>query len=114
MINVTKHAIRLQSAAGEVYEIAPSGIVLDAKFEEEPTGSHPSGAEIVRAKIAPTGDSADKLAALESEHPGELILGSLIAAQAFPGRVVALVAVPGFERVPPDQKRMRDDKFTIF
>ncbi len=28
--------------------------------------------------------------------------------------VVALVAAEGFERVPSDQKRMRDDKFTVF
>jgi|SRR3989338_1065567 len=112
IINVTKHSIRFQSAAGEVYEIAPSGVVIDAWFQEEVVGNHSSGAQLVRARIVPMMPTAEEqLAALEAEHPGELIVGSLIAAQAFPGRVVALVAVEGFERVPSDQKRMRDDKF---
>lgn len=114
MLNVTKHPIRFQSAAGEVYELAPSGVVIDARFEEEVVGSHPSGATLVRARIIPTSAAEEALVFLERNHPGELIVGSLIAAQAFPGRVVALVAAQGFERVPADQKRMRDDKFTTF
>lgn len=114
MINVTKHPIRFQSATGEVYEVAPSGVVIDAWFEEYAVRIHPSGATLVRAEIVPTPAAKGELARLEKNHPGELIVGSLIAAQAFPGRVVALVAVQGFERVSADQKRMRDDKFTIF
>ena len=43
-----------------------------------------------------------------------LVVGSIIAAQAYPGQVVAMVPALGFERVPPDQKRMRTDKFTVF
>lgn len=114
MINVTKHPIRFQSATGEVYELPASGVVIDARFEEIVVGIHPSGAELVRARIVPTEISEKQLALLESEHTGEIIVGSLIAAQAFPGRIVALCATAGFERVPADQKRMRDDKFTIF
>ena len=114
MINVTKHPIRFQSMASEVYEIAPSGVVIDARFQEEVVGKHSSGAQLVRVRILPTPAAEEQLARLEAEHPGELIVGSLIAAQAFPGRVVAIVAAEGFERVSPDQKRMRDDKFTVF
>lgn len=44
----------------------------------------------------------------------DLIVGSIIAAQAYPGDVVAMVPVSGFERVPPTEKRMRPDKFTTF
>lgn len=42
------------------------------------------------------------------------VVGSIIAAQAYPGRVVAMTPVPGFERVSPAEKRMRCDKFTTF
>ncbi len=114
MINVTKHSIRFQSAAGDVYELAQSGVVIDAEFREELVGNHSSGATLVRAKIVPAPGAEDKLSEIEAAHPGEIIVGSLIAAQAFPGRIVALCAVAGFERVPTDQKRMRDDKFTVF
>jgi len=54
MVNVTKHAIRFQSVVGEVYEIAPSGVVIDARFQEEVVGTHSSGAQLVRARIFPT------------------------------------------------------------
>ena len=43
-----------------------------------------------------------------------VIVGSIIAAQAYPGEVAAMTPVEGFERVAPDQKRMRCDKFTTF
>ena len=75
--------------------------------------SHPSGAELVRTRFVTDPDNDRELARLEAENPGSIIVGSIIAAQAYPGRALALVPVPGFERVPPAEKRMRDDKFTI-
>ena len=43
-----------------------------------------------------------------------LIVGSIIAAQAYPGLVVAMTPAPGYERVAPAEKRMNPDKFTVF
>ena len=59
-------------------------------------------------------EAEEALARLEAENPGAIIVGGIIAAQAFPKRVLAIVPVEGFERVPPAEKRMRDDKFTVF
>lgn len=42
-----------------------------------------------------------------------VVIGSMIAVNAFPGRVAGMIPAPGFERVPPAQKKMRCDKFTI-
>ena len=33
---------------------------------------------------------------------------------SYPGEVFGLTPVPGYERVAPDDKRMRCDKFTTF
>ena len=44
----------------------------------------------------------------------DLIIGSIIAAQAYPGLVVAMTPAPGYERKPPAEKRMSPDKFTVF
>jgi hypothetical protein len=44
----------------------------------------------------------------------DLIVGSILAAQAYPGQIVAGVACQGFERVPPAEKRIRHDKFVVF
>ena len=114
MVNVTKHPIRFQNSAGDTYELPTSGVVLDAEFVENSSETHKSGVQIVRVKLAPAAGAKEKLEELERQHPGELIVGSLIAAQAFPCRVVALVSVEGYERVAADLKRMRDDKFTAF
>lgn len=114
IINTTPHVIRFQNAAGDVYEVEPSGVLINARPVEEPAGVHPSGAELVRTKFVADPASEEALAELERKNPGAVIIGSIIAAQAFPGRVLAMVPAEGFERVPPDQKRMRDDKFTVF
>lgn len=115
IINTTPHSIRFQRAVdGEVFEVAPCGVIINAKATEVAAGRHGSGAELVKVVFEADEANTKKLDELERENPGAVIVGSLIAAQAFPGRVMAMVAAVGFERVPPDQKRMRDDKFTIF
>jgi hypothetical protein len=117
IINTTPHPIRFQNRAGEVhyvYEVPPCGILINARPVEEPAGTHPSGAELVRTRFVADPASEEALTKLERENPDAIIVGSIIAAQAFPGRVLAMVPAPGFERVPPAEKRMRDDKFTTF
>lgn len=114
IINTTPHAIRFQNSKGEVYELHPCGTVISAQVIEEDAGVHPSGARLVRTRFVPTSEAEAQLARLERENPDAVIVGSIIAAQAFPGRVFALVPVEGFERVPTADKRMRDDKFTTY
>lgn len=43
-----------------------------------------------------------------------VIIGSIIAAQAYPEEVAAMLPVPGYERVAPNEKRMRCDQFTMY
>jgi len=136
IINTTPHVVRFQNAAGEVYEVEPCGVLVNARPVEktvryQPTCGHGGGTddcplehgqcsscveavELVRTRFEADPASEEALTKLERENPGAIIVGSIIAAQAFPGRVFALVPVPGFERVPPAEKRMRDDKFTTF
>jgi len=114
ILNVTPHGVTLMSPSGDVYTIPPCGVVIGALPTEESAGKSCCGAELVRTNFVAGDESLTALAELEAKHPGAIILGSIIAAQAFPGRVLAMVPAPGFERVPPEQKRMRDDKFTTF
>ena len=57
------------------------------------------------------------------EAGADLIIGSIIAAQAYPGEVVAMIPAPGpapgYERQPSAEERMRPvwgipDRFTIY
>ena len=59
------------------------------------------------------GDDTGK-SVIESVPQGALIVGSIIAAQAYPGKVVAMTPALGYERVAPAEKRMNPDKFTVF
>jgi hypothetical protein len=112
-INTTPHEIMLRTAAGEDHVVPPSGVVINARAVEEPAGGR-DGVEFVRTRFVADEESARVLDKIEAGYPGAFVVGSIIAAQAFPGRVLAMVPVPGFERVPPAEKRMRADKFTVF
>lgn len=59
-------------------------------------------------------DEGRQIAEQALQAGADVVVGSIIAAEAYPGLVVAMVPVPGFERVPPEEKRMRPDKFTTF
>ena len=114
IINTTPHPVTMQTKEGRVYVVEPCGVLINARPVEEDAGIHPSGAKLVRTRFVADPASEKALSQLEAENPGAIIIGSIIAAQAFPGRVFAMVPAPGFERVPPAEKRMRDDKFTTF
>lgn len=112
LINTTPHSCRFQGKNGEVFEVQPCGVVISARPVEVEAGVHPSGCTLVKTIFEADPASEQALQELERANPGAIILGSIIAAQAYPGRILGMVPVPGYERVPPEQKRMRVDKFT--
>lgn len=113
IINTTPHPCTFQSADGQVYVVEPCGVLINARPVENPVGFHVSGVELVQIQFKNEEKSEEILSQIEQENPGAIIIGSIIAAQAFPGRVLAMIPAPGFERVhPPAERRMRDDKFT--
>lgn len=115
LVNVTPHPLTFQcSETGVCYTLEPSGVVVNATPVEEECTPHSCGATLVRTVFIASAAEEEKVARLERKWPGAILVGSIIAAQAFPGRVLAMVPAPGFERVPPAEKRMRDDKFTTF
>ncbi len=95
------------------FVIESSSVLVNAKPVEEVVSDN-DGVTFVTTKFVGDESARSLLEALHKECPGVIVVGSLIAAQAYPGLVHGLVPVKGFERVPPDQKRMRYDKFTIF
>lgn len=114
IVNVTPHSCCFMNMRrGTVYDVPPSGVVLSATPVEVPVGTS-KGVTLVRTTFKASSEALEMLARIERENPGAIVVGSLIAAQAFPGRVYAVTPVPGYERVAPAEKRMRDDKFTVF
>ena len=92
--------------------------VISATVEEGPVIPDVAYAHLVGAvKLVNThyvgNDEARKIIA-DAMRQADVVIGSIIAAQAYPGNVLAMVPAKGYERVPPAEKRMRPDKFTIF
>lgn len=120
VVNTTPHPLTFADPASGQPVSVPSAdwAKVNAKAEEVP---HPSGEpDLVATQFKGT-DEGEALiqSAMDwahQAHPGARVrlVGSIIAAQAYPGQVVGMVGAPGFERVPPAQKLMRVDKFTAF
>jgi len=111
-VNTTPHDINFL-VGGDVVTVPPSGVVINAKPAEVITHRE-DDITFVKTVFEGTREGDDNIEDLQFRFPGCLIIGSIIAAQAYPGRVLAMIPAPGFERVPPNQKRMRADKFTVF
>jgi hypothetical protein len=96
--------------------VVTSDEVISASIEEMAMGSRKySGSlvEFVRPEFVANKAGLKTIEAATAAG-ADVIIGSVIAAQAYPGKVMAMVPALGFERVPPAQKRMRTNKFTCF
>lgn len=111
IINTTPHAITFEDA-GELVSIPASGILINAKTTE--TVVKEGIPTLVKTNFIASEEDSQKLSQIETEYPSIIPIGSIIAAQAFPGRVFGMTPMPGYERVAPSEKRMNPDKFTTF
>ena len=93
----------------------PTSVLINAKAEERKVSDL-----FVRTEFVGTEEGKETIERIKSVYNRQfsngtlVIVGSIIAAQAYPGEVAAMTPVEGYERVAPDQKRMRCDKFTTF
>lgn len=112
VVNATPHEVTFLVGENEIV-VPPSGATLKADPSDEVVG-RVADAEIVRVAFRRSAEGDAELAAIRAQHPDALIIGSMISAQAFGYPVVALVAAPGHERLPPTARRYRADRFTAF
>jgi hypothetical protein len=126
VFNATPHAVRfwredwsepvevetdvLINAKPVEYQVAFPGDNLNEAVDNNPFDDDYKIA-FVRTEFV--GDDTGK-SVIDSVPQGVLIVGSIIAAQAYPGQVVAMTPAPGYERVAPAEKKMNPDKFTVF
>lgn len=131
IINVTTHPL-VFSINEQDYAVPPCGVVITVEVisepfrnltdiadlpglsEDEKAYMQVFGTELVKVSYRFNSETEKALTKLESENPGAIIVGSMIAAQAFPGRVYCAVTLPGYERVKPELKRLDPCRFTGF
>lgn len=114
VLNTTPHPLTMQDVNGELVTV-PTSVLINAKAEEKAVNDL-----FVKTVFVGTSEGTEIIRDIkgtfkETGCPDRLVIvGSIIAAQAYKGKVVGLCPVPGYERVAPSEKRMRCDKFTVF
>jgi len=111
VINATPHGITMQDTDSKVIQV-DSSCVINATAETVKISS-----VLCKTKFIADDNTLQFLKELHDTYDGEkplMVVGSMIAAQAYPGLVVAMTPVPGFERRPPAEKRMRADMFVTY
>lgn len=119
VVNTTPHPITMVNTDGTPVGIpssVPAGersgkLLINARAEETPCGKH-----TVRTRFVGDDSAVAIIRAIQACFPEEhangdlMIVGSIIAANTYT-EVVGLVPAPGYERVPPAEKRMSCEKF---
>lgn len=114
VLNTTPHPLTMQDVNGELITV-PTSVLINARAEEKAVNDL-----FVETVFVGTPEGKETIMDIEDTYAKTgcsdqlVIVGSIIAAQAYKGKVVGLCPVPGYERVAPSEKRMRCDKFTVF
>ena len=114
VVNTTPHPITFQDGAGTVTVPASQELLLNAGPAEQAVDDL-----LVKTSFSGSSEGMKIIDAIQGTPMPEgarrrLIVGSIIAAQAYPGLVVAMTPAPGYERVAPAEKRMSVSKFTVY
>lgn len=114
VVNTTPHPITFQDGADAVTVSASRELLLNAVPAEQAVDDL-----LVKTTFSGSSDGMQIIDAIQGTPMPEgarrrLIVGSIIAAQAYPGLVVAMTPAPGYERVAPAEKRMSVSKFTTY
>lgn len=123
LVNLTPHSIRMRDPlTNRDWLVEPSGLVISAGSRDRTVSRFSDGSDqplvqLVETEFLPNPEEAEKLAQLHEQMLGQgryLLIGSTLAAQAYPGQIVSLIPIKGLERVPTAQRVARSDKFRIF
>jgi len=116
--NTTPHNITMQDTDGKLVTVENN----PDKLINASTTQIYWGGIYTEQKFEPTAEGAAIIAEIKKDFAEQygttgktlVIIGSIIAAQAYPEEVAAMLPVPGYERVAPNEKRMRCDQFTMY
>lgn len=117
IFNATPHSITFWKEGWQNVEVVESDTVINAKpIEVEDSRLNLGNGDTLKlVRTSFIGDKDGKeIVKMAHRQGADLVVGSIIAAQAYPGLIVAMTPAPGYERVEPGLKRMNPDKFTTF
>jgi len=110
IFNGTPHPITF-GVDGDTVTVEPDEIISARPIEQ--VAGTAGDVTFVRTVFEGT-DEGREIIARARACGANIVVGSIIAAQAYPGEVVSMTPLPGFERRPPAEKRMNPHKFNVF
>lgn len=115
VVNTTPHPVNMVNDDLSLQVTIPcSGVLINAKAVTSSVDSGIDGVKYQHTSFVADQNTLDALRAFKVNNPDVVIIGSLIAAQAYPGLVVAMVAHPDYMRVAPADKKMLIDTYTVY
>jgi hypothetical protein len=115
VFNATPHPLNFYDVKTKEVTVAESDIILNTR-PIETLQERWKGVEFVSVEYRPEDNGLDLLRFIHREHPESLIVGSVLAAMAYPGEVVASIPLKGGDRLKSNtsSRRVCSDRFTIF
>lgn len=111
-INATPNDIYFEHES-KVIELPQSGYIINA-YMQETTVKYSNGIEFVRENFIKDKEGTAFLKRIKEDYPNAIVIGSITAAQAYPGEVVALTPCKICNDISHSEKRMNIDKFLIY
>jgi hypothetical protein len=115
-LNMTPHVLSFGSGKHETegyfFMVQPSGYVVNGVPDMELLAEY-NGVERWMTIFLPTSDSVVELLN-RLTRTGVIVIGSQIAAQAYPMLVHSVIAATGYERALPAEKRMNAKRFNVY
>ena len=113
IINTTPHEINFGVGRKYCVEVVPPSVLINATVEETVVAER-GGVEFVKSTYSGNSEGEEIIEKIYNIEKEVIIIGSIIAAQAYPGKVFGMCPCPGYERVAPAEKRMSCEKFITF
>ena len=108
IMNTTPYTISFDDNNKGV-KVPPCGFLLNSTISEEKISDI-----YITTKYIGNQEGFKFLDAVKEIDENIIIVGSIVSAQAYPRRVVAMKAMKGYEKAAPGKKRMNPNLFTIF
>jgi len=108
IINTTPYTISFDDN-GKGVKVPPSGFLLNSTISEEKISDI-----FMTTKYIGNKEGYNFLDGVKEIDENIIIVGSIVSAQAYPRKVVAMKAMKGYEKAAPGKKRMNPNLFTIF
>ena len=115
IFNATPHPLNFWDPITKEVTVAKPDIIINTR-PVETVVERWKGAEFVTVAYQPEDSGTDLIRFIEAEHPNTLIVGSVLAAMAYPGEVVASIPLKGGDRLRSKtaSRRVCSDRFTTF